>query len=908
MRVDSRTAVYPSLRTPASEDTPTRLRRGWFRVGGNVIALGTTSLLTDISSEMVNAILPIYLVFHLRFTPLQFGIFNGIYAGIAGIARIWGALIADRRHRYKEVAGVGYVTSTLCKLGLIAAGTAAIPTSGILFLDRVGKGIRTAPRDALISLSVVSARLGEAFGVHRAMDTTGALIGPVVAFWILDTVPRAYDAVFVVSFLFGVLGIGVLVIFVRNRTPAAGPRYRPHVALRAALGLFREARVRAVLIAAVMLGLFTMGDAFVYLTFQHTTSFTTKFFPLLYVGTALIYLLLAVPMGRLADRIGRGRVFLGGQLFLVGAYALLLLQNPGPAALDRHPRDARYVLRDHRRCAHGPGERDPPRGPAHERDRAAHHRDRGRAADRLDRVRRAVGLDRPRTGRAGVHHRPRGHDRAVDGAARGQPGSRDMTTVEPMVKPSGATKPAHVVAVASGSPAARAGVAVGDELLAINGEAVRDVIRYQVQADEPTVELELRRGGLEQICIVEKAAGEPLGLELDAAVFDRVRTCDNHCPFCFIYQLPKGMRKSLYLKDDDYRLSFLYGNFTTLTRFTEADLERVITERLGPLYVSIHATDPDVRTKLLRNRRGATSLRWLAELLAAGIEVHGQVVVCPGVNDASVLDDTMLGILDRYPQLATVGVVPLGVSAHSNEAEMRPHTTAEAAAVVECVERWQVRFEAALGHRLVYLADEYYLLAGRPFPDAAAYDGFPQHENGVGMARTFEAEVTRALAGDDSEGTRPKAGFFAWVDGVRPDGYRVPALRDADVPVTFRAKPAERAERAERAAAPITILTGEYGAAVLEPLVPALTAHAQVPVRVHPVDNQFFGGNIAVTGLLTGVDVAAALADVPVGDRVLLPDVVISQGRFLDGSTLEDLPRTVDLVPTDGASLVAALR
>ena len=333
MRVDTRTAVYPSLRTPASVDTPTPLRRGWFRVGGNVIALGTTSLLTDISSEMVNAILPVYLVFQLRFTPLQFGIFNGIYAGIAGIARIWGALIADRRHTYKEVAGVGYLTSTLCKLGLIAAGTAAIPTSGILFLDRVGKGIRTAPRDALISLSVVKARLGEAFGVHRAMDTTGALIGPVVAFWILDTVPRAYDAVFVVSFLFGVLGIGVLVIFVRNRTPATGPRYRPHVALRVALGLFREPRVRAVLVAAVMLGLFTMGDAFVYLTFQHTTSFTTKFFPLLYVGTALIYLLLAVPMGRLADRIGRGRVFLGGQLFLVGAYALLLLQNPGPAAL-----------------------------------------------------------------------------------------------------------------------------------------------------------------------------------------------------------------------------------------------------------------------------------------------------------------------------------------------------------------------------------------------------------------------------------------------------------------------------------------------------------------------------------------------------------------------------------------------
>src|SRR4249920_2984659 len=244
---------------------------------------------------------------------------------------------------------------------------------------------------------------------------------------------------------------------------------------------------------------------------------------------------------------------------------------------------------------------------------------------------------------------------------------------------------ARVLAVAPESPAARAGVLPGDEVLTLNGEVLRDVIRYQVQADEPVVEVELRRGGLERQVRVEKAAGVPLGLELESAVFDRVRTCDNHCPFCFIYQLPKGMRRSLYLKDDDYRLSFLYGNFTTLTRFTEADLERVVTEGLGPLYVSIHATDPEVRSQLLRNRRGATSLRWLELLLDAGVEVHGQVVVCPGINDGAVLDDTMLGVLDRFPKLATLGVVPLGVSAHSREPEMRPHTIGEANAVVTTV-------------------------------------------------------------------------------------------------------------------------------------------------------------------------------------------------------------------------------
>jgi putative radical SAM enzyme (TIGR03279 family) len=458
--------------------------------------------------------------------------------------------------------------------------------------------------------------------------------------------------------------------------------------------------------------------------------------------------------------------------------------------------------------------------------------------------------------------------------------------------------PARVVAVAPGSPAESTGIQPGDEVLALNGEAVRDVIRYQLQADEPVVELEVRRGGLEQLAVVEKPAGVPLGLELDSPVFDRVQTCDNHCPFCFIHQLPKGMRRSLYLKDDDYRLSFLYGNFTTLTRFTEADLERIVTEQLSPLYVSIHATDPVVRTRLLRNRRGATSLRWLGALLDAGVEVHGQIVVCPGINDGAVLDDTLLGILDRYPRLATVGVVPLGVSDHTTEPDMHEHTPAEAGAVLDTVGRWQCRFLDALGRRLVFAADEYYVLARLPFPDLGEYEGFPQHENGIGMARAFEADVRAALDGQPAAGFGPRAGFFAWVDGAPADGYRAPRTDT----------PSRPARTAGDSSAHVAIVTGQYGEQVLTPLLPLLQATAGAPVRLIPIRNAYFGGNIAVTGLLTGRDVCDALTSEPPADRYLVPDVVLSRDRFLDGMTVADLPRPVEVVPTDGASLVAALR
>ena len=470
----------------------------------------------------------------------------------------------------------------------------------------------------------------------------------------------------------------------------------------------------------------------------------------------------------------------------------------------------------------------------------------------------------------------------------------------------------RVVALEPGSPAEQAGLMVGDEILMIDGEVPRDVIRWQILTDDAVVPLRVQREAQRLDVVVSKRDGQPLGAEVHAAVFDKVQTCDNHCEFCFIHQLPRGMRRSLYLKDDDYRLSFLYGNFTTLTRFSELDMERVITERLSPLNVSIHATDPQIRADILGNRRGAVSLRWLRALLDHGIEVHGQVVVCPGVNDGDVLNDTLTGVLERFSELATICVVPLGVSRFNKQKRMRPHTLTEAQRVVDIVGDWQEIFLEVLGRRLVFAADEYYLMADRPFPEADSYEGFPMHEDGIGMARTLESEFQSPTAVP----TRPRSGFFAWVDGAPADGYRSPRLdspaNSVGAPEDLRSgalseasvTSATRVSLGAARRAPVGVLTGTMSAPVVESLTNSLN---RKDVRVIPVPNHYFGGNIGVTGLMVGEDLATVLAAEPEGHRYLLPDVCLSRGVFLDGTSPQDLPRTVEVVPTDGAALRQAL-
>src|SRR5487761_1170080 len=441
----------------------------------------------------------------------------------------------------------------------------------------------------------------------------------------------------------------------------------------------------------------------------------------------------------------------------------------------------------------------------------------------------------------------------------------------------------RVVAVAPGSPAARAGLQPGDEIVARDGQLPRDIIEYQLLADQAELEFDVRRGGLVQSLLVTRDHAEPLGIEVDAALFDRVRTCDNHCEFCFIHQLPPGMRRSLYTRDDDYRLSWLYGNFTTLTRFTEADLERVVTEGLSPLWVSIHATDPDVRARMLRNRRGATSLRWLRALLDAGIEVHGQVVVCPGVNDGAELERTLEDVVTRYPELASVALVPVGVSDFSPEEAMRAHDAGEAARVVDLAERYATITEDLLGRARVFASDEFYLVAGRRPPAARAVAELDEAENGVGLVAAFERSFrTRAPM------VALGSGFFQSVDGAPAWGYRAARAGADEVAAASRA----------------VVLTGEYAQPLLRDL---LDEHGFGDVEVAGVANTYFGGNIKVAGLLTGHDLSRQLASYDDSVVCLLPDVCLSEGRFLDGTTLEDLPRAVTVVPTTGRDLREAL-
>ncbi|WP_308167767.1 MFS transporter [Catellatospora tritici] len=300
------------------------LRGRFAAVSANVFALGAVSLVTDISSEMVTAVLPLYLVLGLQLSPLAYGAIDGVYTGATALLRLAGGYLADRMHRRKLVAGIGYGMSAVAKLGLLAAGRATGAIGLVIAADRAGKGLRTAPRDALITLSTPPHALGRAFGVHRTMDSIGAFLGPLVALGVLAAAAQSYDAVFVTSFCVAAIGVLLLALFVRDHrgTLPAKPGASP-VRLRDAATLLAEAPVRRLVLAACLLGLATIGDGFLYLMLQRREEVSTVWFPLLAAGTSLGYLLVATPMGILADRVGRLPVLLGGYTALAVTYLLV---------------------------------------------------------------------------------------------------------------------------------------------------------------------------------------------------------------------------------------------------------------------------------------------------------------------------------------------------------------------------------------------------------------------------------------------------------------------------------------------------------------------------------------------------------------------------------------------------------
>jgi MFS family permease len=298
-------------------------------VGRTVVLLGLTSLFTDISSEMVAAVLPLYLASVAGFAPVAIGVVDGVQRGGAALASLVGGVAGDRTRRHRDVAAAGYGTSALARCLLVAGGTAAPLIGGAVLLDRLGKGVRTAPRDAMISLSAPPEHLGMAFGVHRAMDTTGALLGPLVAFLILAAMPAAYGTVWMASLCAALIGLGIITLFVREPARRGGPAHgrAPRVA-ELVRAVARDRRIRRLTGIAIVLGLTGTSDAFVYLALRDRAGVGAAAFPLLFLGTALVYMSLAVPAGRLADRVGRGRTFLGGSALMV-AVELTLLVAPG---------------------------------------------------------------------------------------------------------------------------------------------------------------------------------------------------------------------------------------------------------------------------------------------------------------------------------------------------------------------------------------------------------------------------------------------------------------------------------------------------------------------------------------------------------------------------------------------------
>ncbi|HHY37142.1 MAG TPA: DUF512 domain-containing protein [Firmicutes bacterium] len=412
------------------------------------------------------------------------------------------------------------------------------------------------------------------------------------------------------------------------------------------------------------------------------------------------------------------------------------------------------------------------------------------------------------------------------------------------------------------SIAADLGIAAGDFLLAIDDKVPRDLIDYQYLVAGEAVNLHIRKkNGAEYIFEIEKDYDEDLGLEFDTRVFSGLMQCRNHCLFCFVDQMPRGLRPSLYIKDDDYRLSFLDGSFITLTNLGPADVARVIQQRLSPLYISVHTTDPHLRARLMGNRGAGAIKEQLEQLAAAGIEFHAQVVLVPGINDGFYLEETIGDLVKYWPSARSLALVPVGLTRHRKGLyPLQGYTEKQARRVVRWAQGWQKKLRKELGITFVHLADEFYVLTGEPLPEREHYDDFPQIENGVGLLRLFYDELSHLFL----------------------PGY----LKE---PLT------------------ITLATGVSAAGAIKELAARLRQIKNLTVQVEVVTNHFFGASVTVAGLLTGSDLLHHFQDKKPGQILFLPEAMLRRGSdvFLDGMSTGELGRKlgVDIAvvscPTD---------
>jgi putative radical SAM enzyme (TIGR03279 family) len=447
------------------------------------------------------------------------------------------------------------------------------------------------------------------------------------------------------------------------------------------------------------------------------------------------------------------------------------------------------------------------------------------------------------------------------------------------------------------------GLQPGDEIVTINGSRMEDVIDYRFLIADAEVTLEIAPGGdphRMRTATVEKDEDETLGVMFTADVFDGIRICNNNCDFCFVYQNPRKMRRSLYIKDDDYRLSFLHGDFITLTNLTEAHFRRIIDLNLSPLYVSIHATDPAVRVQMLRNPLAARLWEHLGRLFEHGIQIHGQVVLCPGMNNGPILERTIEEMAGHYPNCLSMAIVPVGLTGHRRGLPALDLVDrAQANEIIDQVETWQRRFRRDLGARFVYASDEMYLRAGRPFPPASHYEAEGQYENGVGMVAHFLAEWRRAEQRLIRQGVLNTE--------TRRHGEKLGEEAER-LSVSSSVSPCLRVESSSRR---VTIVTGTLAAPVLAPIVARLNEMAGLDVGLATVVNKFFGPSVTVAGLLTATDIVAQCQPLRRSDALLVPDCALRGDRFLDDLTIADVARELDtevvVVPHRAAALVDAV-